>query len=211
MNTGCCRFWEERVGGRDSGSRLSIGAAAVLLAVLWLLPGCTGAPANEDFKKEVQALKGELGSLKERLAQVEAGQKILLELVKEFQKAKAATPESPGTVGETPGVQASGPPGQAAPLSVAELFKNRNQLLGARVTVRGLPGPVMVHKKTLFLGGPGGMVEVLYGNLQDKKQVERLNSQAIDTPITVSGLLAGAPGQAKDPARLQIMADAVDF
>jgi hypothetical protein len=68
-----------------------------------------------------------------------------------------------------------------------------------------------MHKKTLFLSGPGGMVEVIYGNLQDKTQVDRLTAQALETPITVSGLLSAAPGQAKKAMRLIIMADAVEF
>ena len=55
------------------------------------------------------------------------------------------------------------------------------------------------------------MVEVIYGNLQDKKQVERLTSQAIETPVTVSGILSAAPGQARSQVRLIIMADSVEF
>ena len=66
---------------------------------------------------------------------------------------------------------------------------------------------MLVHKKTLILGGPGGMVEVLFGNLPDKKQVERLTSQALETPVTVSGLLAVVPGPAKEPVRLQIRSE----
>jgi len=68
-----------------------------------------------------------------------------------------------------------------------------------------------MHKKTLFLSGALGMVEVLYGNLADKKQVERLTAQTIETPITVSGLLSTASGQTKEPVRLVIMADSVEF
>ncbi len=96
-------------------------------------------------------------------------------------------------------------------MTLDELFKNKDHLLGTKVTVRGLPGPVMMHKKTLFMNGPGGMVEVIYGNLQDKKQVDRLTAQNIETPITVSGILSAAPGQSKGQVRLIIMADSVDF
>ena len=36
-------------------------------------------------------------------------------------------------------------------------------------------------------------------------------AQTIETPITVSGLLSTAPGQTKEPVRLVIMADTVEF
>jgi len=181
--------------------------AAAILALLWLTPGCPPPPGGEDLKKEVEALKTEVATLKEKVSQVEASQKVMLEML----KLKAAMP-SPGAAStELPGMPAA--PAQAAgtPLSLDELFKNKDQLLGTRVTVKGLPGPVMMHKKTLFLGGPGGMVEVIYGNLPDKRQVERITAQAIDTPITVSGLLSASPGQAKNQVRLVIMADSVEF
>ena len=55
------------------------------------------------------------------------------------------------------------------------------------------------------------MVEVIYGNIQDKKQVDRITAQNIETPITVSGLLSAAPGQGKGQVRLIIMADSVEF
>ncbi len=41
--------------------------------------------------------------------------------------------------------------------------------------------------------------------------MERLTSQSIETPITVSGILSGAPGQGKGQVRLVIMADSVEF
>jgi hypothetical protein len=125
--------------------------------------------------------------------------------------AAAPVPAMPGLGTELPGLPpaAAGAPG--ALMTIDELFRHKDQLLGTRVTVRGLPGPVLMHKKTLFLGGPGGMVEVIYGNIQDRKQVERLTSQTIETPVTVSGLLSTTPGQGKDQVRLIIMADSVQF
>lgn len=182
-----------------------------MLAVLWLAPGCPNPAANQDVKKEVEALKAEVASLKEKLIQLEAGQKVLLELTKGSSQPKAEELKTE----QVPLVQPA-PPGQpaqpaAAPLTVDELFKNQETLLGTRVTVKGVPGPVLMHKKTLFLTGPAGMVEVIYGNLQDKAQVDRLTAQALETPITVSGLLSAAPGQAKKAVRLIIMADAVEF
>jgi hypothetical protein len=157
----------------------------------------------------MEALKTEMAAIKEKLSQIEASQKVVLEMVKGTQKTQAAAPA--GTVAGLPVIQAPAAPAPGTPLTVDELFKQKDQLLGTRVTVKGLPGPVMMHKKTLFLGGPGGMVEVIYGNLQDKKQVERLTAQTIETPLTVSGILSAAPGQTKEPVRLIIMADMVEF
>jgi hypothetical protein len=201
------KAWEKMSGRLAPGPGRAGCLAAVILALLWLTPGCPAPPGGEDLKKEVEALKTEVATLKEKLSQVEAGQKVMLEMM----KLKALVPGAGAGSTELPGFPTA--PGQAAgtPLTLDELFKNKDQLLGTRVTVKGLPGPVLMHKKTLFLGGPGGMVEVIYGNLPDKRQVERLTAQSIETPITVSGLLSAAPGQAKDQVRLVIMADSVEF
>ncbi len=189
-------------------------AAALLVAVLqvllWLAPGCPPPQGTADLKKEVEALKSEVASLRDKVNQVEAAQKVMLEMMKN--RPAAAVPGAPSLGGsELPGLPPAAAPAAGTPMTVEELFKNKDQLLGSRVTVRGIPGPVLMHKKTLFMGGPGGMVEVIYGNLQDKKQVERLTSQSIETPLIVSGLLSGAPGQGKGQVRLVIMADSVEF
>ena len=193
-----------------------VGCLAVfILAVLWLIPGCPTPSGVQELKKEVESLKSEVAALKETIIQLEAGQKIILGMVK-GEGPQAAVPGAPQAA--TPEVTEGQPtlpvpPGQPgpAPPTVEELFKNKDQLLGTRVMVKGVPGPVLMHKKTLFLSGASGMVEVLYGNLADKKQVERLTAQTIETPITVSGLLSSAPGQTKEPVRLVIMADMVEF
>jgi hypothetical protein len=151
-----------------------------------------------------------VASLRDKVNQMEAAQKVMLEMMKN--RPAAAVPGAPGLGGsELPGLPPTAAPAAGTAMTVEELFKNKDQLLGTRVTVRGIPGPVLMHKKTLFMGGPGGMVEVIYGNLQDKKQVERLTSQSIETPLIVSGLLSGAPGQGKGQVRLVIMADSVEF
>lgn len=204
------------IGGASERLRRVGFTVALLVMVFWLVPGCPAVPGDPELKKDIKALKAEVAAVKEKLGQVEANQKEVLELVKKLQQPKVAAPVTPATPA-VPGLPALAPapaqPGAEAPapLTVAELFKNRDKLLGTRVTVRGLPGPVLMHKKTLFLSGPGGMVEVIYGNIQDKKQVERLTSQTIDAPLTVSGLLSAAPGQTKDAVRLLIMADTVEF
>ena len=58
-----------------------------------------------------------------------------------------------------------------APLTVSQLLAGKDQYLGARVTVKGEVGPVLVHHKSLMLKSPQGMVEVLFGKLPDQKQV----------------------------------------
>jgi hypothetical protein len=196
-------------GGLVKGPGRAGCAAALILAILWLIPGCPPPPGNEKLAKEVEALKTEVAALKEKVNQLEASQKILMEMVKV--KAAAPTTALPGAGALLPGMPPQPGQAQAAPLTVDELFKNKDQLIGTRVTVKGVPGPVMMHKKTLFMNGPGGMLEVIYGNLQDKKQVDRITAQNIDTPIIVTGLLSAAPGQAKGQVRLFIMADSVEF
>jgi hypothetical protein len=185
--------------------------AVLILAVLWLTPGCPPPPGNEKLTKEVEALKAEVTALKEKVNQLESSQKVLMEMLKLKTAATPSAPAAPGAGAELPGLQPPAVLTPGAPLTLDELFKRKDQLLGTRVTVRGIPGPVMMHKKTLFLSGPEGMVEVIYGNIQDKRQVDRITAQNIDTPITVSGILSAAPGQAKGQLRLLIMADSVEF
>ncbi len=175
-------------------------AAGVLLAL--------SACADQETKKEVQALKTEVAALKDKLGQLETGQQQILDSVKGMQKPEvvikpAAPPSAPVPA------PAAGP--GAAPLSVSQLIKDKDRLVGTRVTVKGEPGPMLMHKKILYLQSPEGMVEVLFGNMTDKQQVERLTAQAIEQPLTVTGMLSASPGKGKDPLRLQITAEAIDF
>ena len=72
-----------------------------------------------------------------------------------------------------------------------------------------MPGPVIMHHKSLLLLAPEGMVEVLLGSLPDEKLVTRLTSTPLEKPITVTGVVGlPAPGTS---AKLQITAEAVDF
>jgi hypothetical protein len=203
------RFFRSGGGNSGKGPGRAAWLAVGLVALLWLTPGCPAPPGNQDLKKEVEALKAEVAGLKEKIVQMESAQKVLLELAKGAAPPKAEEPKAEQLPLAQPGQPAQ--PSAAAAMTVDELFKNQDALLGTRVTVKGVPGPVLMHKKTLFLSGPGGMVEVIYGNLQDKTQVDRLTAQALETPITVSGLLSAAPGQAKKAMRLIIVADAVEF
>jgi outer membrane murein-binding lipoprotein Lpp len=200
---------QSRYGGFIKGPGW-VGLAALILAILWLTPGCPPPPGNEKLNKDVEALKAEVATLKEKVDKLEAAQKILTEMLK-MRTAAPIPPGVPGVGAELPGMPPAPAQTAGTPMTVAELFMNKDHLLGTRVTVRGLPGPIMMHKKTLFMEGPGGMIEVIYGNLQDKKQVDRITAQSIDTPITVSGILSAAPGPAKGQIRLIITADSVEF
>jgi hypothetical protein len=175
-------------------------AAGALLA----LASC----ADRETKQEVQGLKSEVAALKEKLSQVEAGQQQIMDTLKDLQKPREiALPAAPPPV-PLPGPLAA--PG-AAPLTVSQLIKDKDRLMGTRVTVKGDPGPVLMHKKILYLQSPDGMVEVSFANMADKKQIERLTAQALDQPLTVTGVFSSSPGRAKDPLRLQITAEAIDF
>ena len=103
----------------------------------------------------------------------------------------------------------SQPPGPET-LTVAQLLASKDRYLGTRVKVKGMPGPVMVHHKSLMLKGPQGMVEVLFGNLPDPKLVQTLSSTALDKPLTVTGVVNLPPARGGG-AQLQINAEAVEF
>jgi hypothetical protein len=173
----------------------------VMLMALVSLSSC--APANqadEELRKEIQALKAQVTAMQEKLNQVQTGQQVILDLLK--QPAPAAAPIAPMAV-------PSQPPAPAA-LTVAELLASKDRYLGTRVKVNGMPGPVMVHHKSLMLKGPQGMVEVLFGNLPDPKLVQSLSSAALDKPLTVTGVVNLPPARGGG-AQLQINAEAVEF
>ena len=173
----------------------------VVLMALASLSAC--APSNQaegELRKEIQALKAQVTAMQEKLNQVQTGQQVILDLLK--QPAPAAAPLAPMAVPSQP----------AAPeaLTVAELLASKDRYLGTRVKVKGMPGPVMVHHKSLMLKGPQGMVEVLFGNLPDPKLVQSLSSTALDKPLTVTGVVNLPPARGAG-AQLQINAEAVEF
>lgn len=173
----------------------------VVLLVLVSLSAC--APSNQaegELRKEIQALKAQVTAMQEKLNQVQTGQQVILDLLK--QPAPAAAPIAPMAV-------PSQPPAPEA-LTVAELLASKDRYLGTRVKVKGMPGPVMVHHKSLMLKGPQGMVEVLFGNLPDPKLVQNLSSAALDKPLTVTGVVNLPPARGGG-AQLQINAEAVEF
>ena len=178
----------------------------VMLIALVFLPAC--APSNqaqEELRKEIQALKAQVTALQEKLNQVQTGQQAILDLLKPSAPAAGpmAAPLPP------PMAVPSQPPGLEA-LTVAELLASKDRYLGTRVKVKGMPGPVMVHHKSLMLKGPQGMVEVLFGNLPDPKLIQNLSSAALDKPLTVTGVVNLPPARGAG-AQLQISAEAVEF
>jgi len=198
----------KKMGAAAGAEARRVGLLAALLVVaLGLISGCPSPKGDQELQKEVESLKSEVAGLKEKVIALEASQKVILGMIKK----EAPQEPAPGAAAGQLFPQVQPEPTMGKPITVEELFKKKDQLLGTRVTVKGVPGPVMMHKKTLFLQSPQGMVEVLYGNLQDRQQVERLTAQTIETPIIVSGLLSTAPGQTKEPVRLIIMADMVEF
>jgi hypothetical protein len=173
----------------------------VLLMALTCLSAC--APSNQaegELRQEIKALKAQVTAMQEKLNQVQTGQQVILDLLK--QPAPVAAPPTPMAVPSQPAAPAV--------LTVAELLASKDRYLGTRVTVKGMPGPVMVHHKSLMLKGSPGMIEVLYGNLQDPKLVQSLSSTALDKPLTVTGVVNLPPARGAG-AQLQISAEAVEF
>jgi outer membrane murein-binding lipoprotein Lpp len=183
--------------GPGGGRRLM----AMLLALV-VLSGC--APANqadEELRKEMQALKAQVAAMQEKLNQVQAGQQAILDQL-----------QKPAPLAPPPAAPLAMPGQPPAPdtLTVGDLLASKDRYLGARVRVKGLPGPVMVHHKSLMLKAPQGMVEVLYGNLTDPRLVQTLSSSNLEKPLTVTGVVNLPPGRGAG-AQLQITAEAVEF
>jgi hypothetical protein len=177
----------------------------VMLLALVLLSAC--APANQGEEKlhqEIQALKAQVTAMQEKLNQVQTGQQAILDLLKQPAPVAAPAP-APLPLAAAP----SQPPGPES-MTVAELLASKDRYLGTRVKVKGMPGPVMVHHKSLMLKGPQGMVEVLFGNLPDPKLIQSLSSTALDKPLTVTGVVNLPPARGGG-AQLQINAEAVEF
>jgi len=173
----------------------------VMLMALVSLSACAPShQAEEELRQEIQALKAQVTALQEKLNQIQTGQQVILDLLK---------PPAPAVAPLAPMAVPSQPPAPEA-LTVAELLASKDRFLGTRVKVKGMPGPVMVHHKSLMLKGPQGMVEVLFGNLPDPKLIQSLSSATLDKPLTVTGIVNLPPARGGG-AQLQINAEAVEF
>lgn len=171
-----------------------------LLALALLGPGaCTpDKQAQQEQTKQIQDLKKDIKALEEKVARLETGQQKILQLLQ-----KPGAPLHPAA---PPAAAVPLLPSQE-PLSVSQLLKNKERYQGARVTVRGMPGPVLVHHQTLMLKAPEGMVEVYFGALQDQQTVNRLTSTNLDKALTVTGIVNVPRGG----GNLKINAEAVEF
>lgn len=165
----------------------------LLLALALLAPACApDKKAQEEMHQEIQGLKNEIKALHEKLARLEAGQQEILLLLQ-----RPAAPPA-----------AAAPPAPQEPLSVSQLLRDKALFQGLRVTVRGLPGPVLVHRQTLFLKAPEGMVEVYFGRLPDVQTINRLSSMVLEQPLTITGTVTIPPPGGGNP---RINAEAVEF
>jgi hypothetical protein len=177
----------------------------IMLMALASLSACAPAyQADGELRQEIKDLKAQVTVLQEKLNQLQAGQQVILDLLKRPEPAAAPAPApiAPMAVPSQPEAP--------APLTVGELLTSKDRYLGTRVRVKGMPGPVMVHHKSLMLKGPQGMVEVLFGNLPDPKLIQTLTSSALDKPLTVTGVVNLPPARGAG-AQLQINAEAVEF
>jgi hypothetical protein len=180
----------------------------VMLLALVLLSACApSSQADEELRKEIQALKAQVTALQDRFNQLQTGQQAILDQLK--QASPVAHPAAPVMPQVAPMAVPSQTPAPEA-LTVDQLLAGKDRYVGTRVRVKGMPGPVMVHHKSLMLRGPQGMVEVLFGNLPDPKLVQTLGSTALEKPLTVTGVVSLPPARGGG-AQLQINAEAVEF
>ena len=176
----------------------------VMVMALMFLSACAApsSQADEELRKEIQALKTQMAVTQEKLNQLQIGQQAILDLLKKPEPMAAPVP--------APMAMPSPPPPGPDSLTVDALLASKDRYLGTRVKVKGMPGPVMVHHKTFILKGPQGMIEVLFGNLPDPKMIQSLSSAALDKPLTVTGVVNLPPARGAG-AQLQINAEAVEF
>ena len=186
---------------------------ALLMALLFLFACAPSSQAEEELRKEMQALKAQVAAMQEKLNQIQTGQQAILDQLK--QPAAVAAPVAPPVPAPAAAPVAApfalpGQPPATATLSVAQLLDSKDRYLGTRVKVMGAVGPVMVHHKSLMLKSSRGMVEVLFGDLPDPKLIQTLTSTPLDKPITVTGVVKLGPARGA-ASQIQINAEAVEF
>jgi hypothetical protein len=182
-------------------ARKWIKKISLLVLVLALLApaGCmTDVKGHEEMRQEIKDLKAEIKALQEKVAKLEAGQQQIMNNQQQILKS-LATPPAPA--------KAAPPPAPEA-LTVGQLLREKDRLIGTRVTVRAMPGPVVVHRKTILLKAPEGLVEVYFGDLPDVRTVNRLTSTTLDKPLTITGVL-NPP--ARGGGNLRIIAEVIEF
>jgi hypothetical protein len=197
--------------GQDAPKGMASRLFLVALALLLLVPACSPetGKGNEKLRQEIKGLKNEITALKEQVAKLEAGQQTMLDLLKKSTAPPPAAALPPPQLPMMGQPLVTQPPAEVQPLTVSQLLAGKERYLGTRVTVRGPVGPVLVHRKSLILKSPQGMVEVFFGKIADQKLVQYLTSATLSQPVTVTGLV-GPPGK-NGSARLQINAESIDF
>ncbi|MFZ5453303.1 MAG: hypothetical protein ACOZF2_15705 [Thermodesulfobacteriota bacterium] len=168
----------------------------LVLALALLAPGaCTpDKKAQEELRQEIKGLTAAIKGLQEKMDKLERGQQEILQFLQ-----KPAPPPAPA---------AAAPPSAPEPLTLSQLLKNRDRLQGTRVTVRGMPGTVLVHRQTLIMRAPEGTVDVFFGAIPDVLTINRLTSTTLDHPLTVTGILHLSPKGVGNP---KINAEAIEF
>ena len=166
----------------------------LVLALALLAPGaCTpDKKAQEEMRQEIKGLKAEVKGLEEKMDKLERGQQDILQLLRK--------PPAPPV--------AAAPPPPPEPLSLSQLLKDKERLQGTRVTFKGMPGTVLVHRQTMIMRAPEGTVEVYFGAIPDVLTINRLTSTTLNHPITVTGIVYPSP---KGLGILKINAEAIEF
>lgn len=178
-----------------------------LLLALSLLSACSPPnQKNKELSEEIKALKAQITAMQAKLDQLQGGQQAILALMK-----KPAPAPIPATAPLTEPQIIPSPSPALASLTVGQLLASKDRYLGARVTVKGVVGPVLMHHQSFMLQSPQGMVEVLFGNLADPKTIQTLTNTPIENKsVTVTGVVTLSPTQGAG-AQLQIHAEAVQF
>jgi len=182
----------------------------VLFLAVLLLSACS--PPNQanqkkaaELSQEIKALKAQIAAMQNKLDKLQGGQQAILALMKQ------PAPAPPAQALPTPGVQVIPAPPALSPLTVGQLLASKDRYLGARVTVKGVVGPVLMHHQSFMLQSPQGMVEVLFGNLADPKTIQTLTNTPMENKtVTVTGVVTLSPAQGAG-AQLQVRAEAVQF
>jgi hypothetical protein len=187
----------------------------LLIIGLIILAGCEPtSPEIKEIQQELKTVRSELAEIKLKLGQLETGQQKLLMLGERQPPGPERVPDlsQPGqeekTLKNLPTLSAPVEAPAPQPLTVDQVLREKDALVGNRVTVRGKLGMVIIHRKSFYLKGSTGALEVIFGNLPDKNTINRLATQDWDGQIIVTGVLSIST---KNKAGYQIIAENLEF
>ncbi len=180
--------------------KLRLGGLGVVLLV-----GALVAVSCEREASRVSALTQEVKGLQEEVARLQDRVTNLEAVLQKVQgpapgPAVAQVPLTPPAAPEPP------PVGEV--LTVDQLLKQKEQFLGGRVTVQGRLGLVLIHRKSFFLKGQQGMLEVLFAELPEKNTVQRLISQDWPGMVVATGTFAPS---AREKTGFQLTAENIEL